>query len=187
MPEVSQTTTQNINLPPPSGDAIQAEKYLNQLIEFIEQDKLLVFRTDLSKFDPSTLQDHFYLILTEYEIEVSHNKHPTSGKDSYIMLFTNIKNVADGSCEKNILAYMHLNSAQFAEFKEVCNQQIERIRKAEEERRLKEALDPLDKALEQLSNKQPENPNSSQSESQSLQTSALSKEEFIVPFPQHPH
>ena len=150
MPDAKDSTTQNINLPPPSGDAIQAEKYLKQLLELIEQDKLEVSHTDLSKFDPSTLQDHFRLILKDYQIEVSHSKHPTSGQDSYIMLFTNIKNAADGNCEKIILAYMHLNSAQFAEFKEASNQQIERVRRAEEEKRLKEALAPVDQALEEL-------------------------------------
>lgn len=144
-------TTDNINLPPPSGDAIQAEKYLKQLIELIEQDKLEVSRTDLSKFDPSTLQDHFRLILKEYQVEVSHSKHPTSAQDQYIMLFTNIKNAADGNCEKIILAYMHLNSAQFSEFKTACTEQLERIRKAVEEKRLKEALAPIDQALGELS------------------------------------
>lgn len=151
MPDAQETKPADLNLPPPSGDALQAEKYLNQLIQLIEQDKLEVYHTDLKKFDPSNLQDHFQLFLKEYQVEVSHSKHPTSGHDQYIMLFNNIKNASDGNCQKIILAYMHLNSAQFAEFRGACLEQIERKRKAEEERRLKQALTPVDQALEQLS------------------------------------
>lgn len=143
------------NIPPPSGDSKQAEKYINQLIQLIEVDKLDVSHTDLAKFDPSSLQDHYRLELKEYRVEVSHSKYPNSGKDSYIILFTNIKNLIDGYVEKIILAYMHLDDSQFAAFKKASLGQMERKRKAEEEKRLKTALEPVDQILQDFSSPQP--------------------------------
>lgn len=143
--------TQNINPPPPSGDPTKAEKYVNQLINFIESDRLIISHTDLARFDPSSLQDHFFIELKEYKVEVSHSKHPDSGKDTYTMLFTNLKNVADGGSLKVILAYMHLDDSQFMKFRRAYTQQVERRKKAEEERKLKAALAPVDQILEQLS------------------------------------
>lgn len=151
MPDNVSGIDQNPNIPPPSGDASKAEKYVNQLISLIESDKLTITHTDLAKFDPSSLQDHFLMQLTDYQVEISHSKHPDSGKDIYTMLFTNLKKVADGSGQKVILAYMHLDDSQFMKFRRAYAQQVERRRKAEEERRLKEALAPVDQILEQLS------------------------------------
>lgn len=136
--------------PPPSGDPSQAEKYINQLISLIETDKLSVSRTDLSKLDPSSLQDHYLLQLKDYRVEVSHSKHPNSGHDSYVILFTNIKNVADGNSQKIILAYMHLDASQFARFRKASVEQTERRKRAAEEKRLTEVMAPVDQALEQL-------------------------------------
>lgn len=136
---------------PPVGDPSQAEKYINQLISLIDMDKVDVFHTDLSKFDPSNLQDHYRIELQDYNVEVSHSKHPNSGKDSYVLLFTNIKDVASGNSEKIILAYMHLDDSQFMRTKRAFLEQETRKRKAEEERKLKEALRPVDQILEQLS------------------------------------
>lgn len=150
MPEVS--SNQNPNLPPPSGDPTQAEKYINQLIQLIDADKLDVSHTDLAKLDPSSLQDHFQLELRRYRVELSHSKYPNSGKDSYVILFTNIKNVSDGSFEKIILAYMHLDENQFSAFKKASFGQIDRKRKAEEEKRLRTALEPVDQILHNLTN-----------------------------------
>lgn len=141
---------QNPSLPPPSGDPKQAEKYINQLIELIEKDLLDVKHTDLAKFDPSALQDHYSLELKEYKVEVSHSKYPNSGKDSYIILFTNIKNISEGNFKKIILAYMHLDESQFTAFKKASLNQIERQRKAEQEKRLKETMVPIDQILERL-------------------------------------
>lgn len=149
MPE---TTDQNPNIPPPSGDSQKAEKYVEKLISLIEQDKLAIAHTDLARFDPSSLQDHFRMDLKDYQVEVNHSKHPDSGKDSYVILFTNLKNLADGNCEKIILAYMHLDDSQFMRFRKSYAEQVERKRKTEEERKLKEALTPVDQALEELSN-----------------------------------
>lgn len=151
-------TTQNINLPPPSGDPQQAEKYVNQLINLLESDLLTISHTDLARFDPSSMQDHFSIDLKDYQVEVSHSKHPQSGKDSYVMLFNNIKNLTNGNCEKVILAYMHLDDSQFMQFRRSYTQQVERRQKAEEERRLKEALAPIDKTLEKFSSDQTQTP-----------------------------
>lgn len=139
--------------PPPTGDPIQAEKYINRLIQLIEQGKLSVSRTDLSKFDPSALQDHYRLELKEYQVEISHSKHPDSGKDSYIMLFTNLKKLADNNCEKVILAYMHLDDSQFIRLKKTYMEQAEKARKLAEENRLKNALAPIDAILQDLTTK----------------------------------
>lgn len=152
-------TTDNINPPPPSGDPKQAEKYVDQLINLLESDLLTINHTDLARFDPSSMQDHFNIDLKDYQVEISHSKHPQSSKDSYVMLFTNLKKITDGS-EKVILAYMHLGDNQFMYFRKAYSQQVERRRKAEEERRLKEALAPIDKTLEEFSSDQTQNPTS---------------------------
>lgn len=148
MPDIASSTDQNPNIPPPSGDPQQAEKYINQLIALIETDKLDVSHTDLAKFDPSALQDHYSLELKEYRVEVSHSKYPQSGKDSYVILFTNIKNLSEGNYEKIILAYMHLSNSQFISFKNAFLQQLQRKRKELEEKRLQNALKPVDQILE---------------------------------------
>lgn len=143
-------TNDPAQLPPPVGDQEKADYYTAKLIEFISADKLTVLRTDLSRFDPTSLQDHYRLDLQDYEVEVSHNKQPDSGKDFYVMLFNNLKHVNNGCTEKVILAYVHISEDQFAKFKTVANDQIERKRKEAEEKRFKEAMTPIDQALEQL-------------------------------------
>lgn len=145
-------------LPPPSGDSEKVDRYLTQLTELINADKLLVSHTDLAKFDPTSLQDHYRLELNDYEVEVSHNKQPDSGKDFYIMLFNNLKSVNEKCTEKVILAYLHITGDKFAKFKTAAETQIERKRKEAEEKRFKEAMAPIDQALEELaSNPQPNN------------------------------
>lgn len=136
---------------PPRGDFEKAEKYVNQLVELINQNKIHAIRTDLKKFDPSSLQSHYIIGLTEYQIEISHSKQPNSGKDSYVMIFNNLKKIAEGSGEKVILAYIYLNDAQFAKFKIVADRQIEEKRRAEEAIRFKEAMAPIDNVLNQAS------------------------------------
>lgn len=140
---------------PPSGDPEQAEKYVSKLIDLVNNDKVLVDHTDLSKFDPSALQDHYRLELKDYNVEVSHSKNPNNGNDSHVILFTNLQNVRDGCTQKIILAYMHLSIDQFKRFTHAAHQQKERIKKAEEEKRLKEALKPIDQALEDISSEKP--------------------------------
>lgn len=136
---------------PPQGDSAKAEQYLNQITNLISQDNITVVRTDLKKFDPSTFEDHYRIELAGFHVEVSHCKQPNSGKDSYIILFTNIKRLKEGCTEKIILAYMNLSPVQFQDFKNAAEDQIERKRRAEEERRFKEAMAPIDEILNNLS------------------------------------
>lgn len=136
--------------PPPSGDPLQAEIYLKKIIELIDQDKIDVNHTDLSKFNPGALQNHFRIDLSEYKVEISHSKYPNSDKDSYVMLFTNIQTINPENPEKIILAYMHLNTTQFSDFRETAYNQISRKKKQAEEKRLKEAMEPINYVLDQL-------------------------------------
>lgn len=147
-------------LPPPKGDGEQAEKYLDKLIDLLKSDKVLVSQTDLKKFDPGALQNHYLLTLESYQVEVSHSKQPDSGQDFYVLLFNNLKQIKEGCNEKVILAYMPLSSDQFQKFKIVADEQIEKKKREAEEKRFKEAMAPIDQALENLNleNPQPEEP-----------------------------
>lgn len=136
---------------PPQGDSQKADKYLTWLIKFIGQDKLTVLHTNLSKFNPTDLQDHYRVELKDYYVEVSHSKQADSGADSFVVIFNNLKQVGEG-CEKIILAYTYLTKDQYQRFKEAAEQQIERFRKMEEEKRFNEALTPIDELLEQAEN-----------------------------------
>lgn len=137
------------NSTPPRGDYQKAEKYITQLCTLIEQNKIEVIHTDLKKFDPNSIQDHYRVALEDYHIEISHSKLPNSGSDSYVMLFTNLKNVAAGSADKTILAYTQLSDSQFQTFKEAAEAQIEERRRKEEEKRFNDALSPIDNLLNQ--------------------------------------
>ena len=158
------TTTQNsdqmqaaeeapqMKTPPPSqGDSDKAEKYINQLVELIKADKILVSHTDLNKFNLDSLQDHYFIQLSDYEIEVSHSKSSDSGQDFYVILFNNIKKVKEGCSEKVILAYIHMNASHFNDFKKAADEQIEKKRKETEAKRFNEAMNPIDNLLENLS------------------------------------
>ncbi len=134
---------------PPRGDFEKAERYINQLVSLINQNKIEVFHTDLKKFDPTTLHDHYSVSLSEYQIELSHSKQPNSGKDSFVMIFNNLKQLSEGSGEKVILAYVYLADSQFTKFKMVADRQIQERVKAEEEKKFKEALEPIDQLLNQ--------------------------------------
>lgn len=140
---------QNNLTPPPAGDSIQAEKYISKIVRLVEQEKLTVDHTDLSKFDPSNLQDHYRLDLKEYVLEVSHSKQPDSGKDSYILIFTNIKKF-DSDCQKIILAYLHLTAEQFKRFTSTAKVHLEKKQKEAAAKKLQEALSPIDQALDNL-------------------------------------
>jgi hypothetical protein len=132
---------------PPRGDYQKAENYINKLVSLVEFGKLQVVHTDLQKFDPGSIQDHYRLDLQDYQIEISHSKLPNSGADSYVMLFTNLKNVSEGNAEKAILAYTQLSNNQFNKFKTAAETQIEEKRRLEEEKRFNEALTPIDSLL----------------------------------------
>ncbi|MFA5932735.1 MAG: hypothetical protein WCV81_00545 [Microgenomates group bacterium] len=140
--------------PPPAGDGEKAEKYLNQLVDLINQDKLTVTHTDLNKFDITSIEDHYRMDLENYEVEINHSKQPDTGQDFYIMLFNNIKkleNDGQNCVNKVILAYTHLTQPQFENFKEAADAAIERKRKQEEEKRFMSAMSPIDNLLENLS------------------------------------
>lgn len=165
---------------PPKGDSEKAEKYINQLVELINQNKLLVFHTDLKKFDPTSLQDHYTIALTDYQIEISHSKQPNSGKDSFVMIFNNFKHLAQGNGEKVILAYIYLADAQFSKFRIVADRQIEERRRLEEEKRFKEALVPIDNLLNQVSSTLPaQNPQTSTTAAESTNNSSYLSEQQI--------
>lgn len=148
----------NENQTPPRGDFDKAEKYINQLISLINQNKITAFQTDLKKFDPTSLKDHYTITLNEYQIEISHSNHPDTdeqsspkGKDSYVMIFNNLKNVSEGSAQKVILAYIYLADAQYSKFKIVADRQIHERQRVEEEEKFKEALEPIDQLLDHAS------------------------------------
>lgn len=146
---------QPLQEPPPTGDPAAAQKYIDQLVELINNDKLKVSHTDLKKFDPSSLEDHYRVSLNHYQIEVSHSKQPQSGKDYHVILFTNLNKVKEGSSDKVILAYMYLSQEQFSKFRMVAKDQLERIAKEEEEKRLKEAIAPIDQILDEMGGNHP--------------------------------
>ncbi|MDO8569960.1 MAG: hypothetical protein Q7R97_00040 [Candidatus Daviesbacteria bacterium] len=148
MPE----NTNSSILPPPSGSPEQAQKYLEKLIGLLDQEKVLVTHTDLSKLDPSSLQDHYYITLNDYHVEVSHTKKADTGEDFYVLLFNNLKQVRDGCSEKVILAYMNFTSEQFEEFKKSAKVQLDKIKAREDAKRFAEAMEPIDQALENLNN-----------------------------------
>lgn len=151
MPEESTySKDESTQLPPPQGDETKAGKYIERLVQLLGQDKVTVIHTDLTRFDPSALEDHYRIDLQDYEIEVSHSKQPSTGKDSYVILFTNVKNIRDGCSEKLILAYMHLSDDQFHAFKRAANDQMEQIRKKEEDKRFVAAMQPIDRVLNQI-------------------------------------
>jgi hypothetical protein len=135
---------------PPKGDYQKAEKYINKLSLLAEQDKVEVVHTDLNKFDPGSIQDHYRIDLKDYQIELSHSKMPDSGVDSFVMIFTNFKNVQEGSTEKVILAYTQLTENQFKRFKSAAHTQLERKRREEEDKRFNAAIAPIDQLLEDV-------------------------------------
>jgi hypothetical protein len=136
---------------PPKGDFQTAERYINQLVGLLNEKKIEVYLTDLKRFDPTTLQNHYTINLKEYQIEISHSRHPDSGKDSYVMIFNNMKQISEGSPAKVILAYTYLADSQFAKFKTVADHMLAEKRRAEEEKRFKEALRPVDNLLDEVS------------------------------------
>lgn len=141
---------------PPKGDIEKAEKYINQLIDLLNQRKIEVYHTDLTKFDPTSLQDHYSVSLKDYQIEISHSKHKNTDKNSYVMIFNNLKNISEGTGEKVILAYIYLADSQFSKFKIVADRQIEERRRVEEEKRFKQALAPIDSLLDEALTHAPE-------------------------------
>lgn len=154
---MSDTNTNQVQTPPPSGDPQKAERYLNILIDLINTDRLKVFHSDLRKYDPTSLQDHYNMQLENYEVEVSHSKQPESGNNSYVMVFSNIKMLQEKDHERVILAFTYLTEEQFSKFRETADKHIQKERKKQEEEIFKEAMLPIDDALENLLNQQSSN------------------------------
>lgn len=148
-------SAQNEPSKPPLGDFKKAQDYINKLVRLISQDKLKVVRTDLKRFDPTTLQNHYRLDLRDYQIEVSHSKDPNSGKDSYVMVFTNLATLSQNpeTNQKVILAYLHLNQDLFGRFKNCAEEQLEKVRRLEEEKRFNQVMEPINRVLENIEEK----------------------------------
>lgn len=139
--------------PPPAGTTTEAQKYINSFVGLLNQDKIAVTHTNLDKFNPSSIQDHYKIDLGEYEVEVSHSRHPDSGQNFYVMLFNNLQKLRveyqdNSNPSKAVLAYLHLTEEQFKYFKTSATNYLERRGKEEEEVRFKEAISPIDKILD---------------------------------------
>lgn len=137
-------------LAPPGVDSKKAEKYLEKLIPLIDQDKITVSQSDLKKFNLDCMEDHYRINLTDYEVEVSHSKHPDSGEDLFVMIFNNLKNIHSSQADRAILAYIHLTPDQFHQFKASASNQLARKKKQEEERRFDEVMAGVDQVLEEV-------------------------------------
>lgn len=140
--------------PPPKGDTVEADKYTEQLCGLIVNNKILISHTDLNKFDLANLQDHYKMDLGDYEVEVSHTKQPDSGKDFFVMLFTNLKKVQENGAtctNKVVLAYINLTEEQFRAFKNATYDQLEAQRRKEEAQRFRQAIAPIDQLLATIS------------------------------------
>lgn len=145
------TNLDEAKTPPVGGDPEKAAKYISQIIELIEKDLVEVIHTDLKKFDPSSMEDHFRLNLKDYNVEVSHAKDSNSGKDSYILLFTNLEHLKEDCDKRVILSYLRLGDDQFQKFKTASIDQLNRKKKEEEEKRFNEVMAPIDQVLNELS------------------------------------
>ncbi len=139
--------------PPPSGDSQKADEYISKLTKLLSQDKLTVIHTDLTRYEPCTIADHYKIVMQSYEVEVSHTKQPDTGKDYYVMLFNNVRQFEQSN--KLILAYIHLNNDQFQVFKKACEEQLDRQKAIEDRKRFEAAMSPIDQALNEVSATQP--------------------------------
>jgi len=135
---------------PPKGDEQKGEKYVVDLIRLIDQGKVQVNKTDLSQFNPSSLQNHYRLDLDDFQIEISHSTHLETGANSFVIIFNNLRNIADGNTEKAILAYIHLTEEQYRRFHSTAEEQIEKLKKIEDEKKFIDAVRPLDDRLAAL-------------------------------------
>jgi hypothetical protein len=136
-------------MPPPSADGVHADKYIKWLVELIGKGKLLVLRSDLSKFTVDSLHEHYRINLDNYDLEVSHSKSPDN-EDMYIILFNNLRVVAAAQSERTILSYLQLSAEQFNQFKTVAEAQLNLIKKKQEEKRFTETMVGVDQELEKF-------------------------------------
>lgn len=135
---------------PPLGDPAKAENYLNRLVRLIDKDKASVFKTDLDKFDLTSIQNHYRVDLGDYDVEVSHSIQPETDKDFHTMIFNSIKKVTAGSSSKIILAYIHLTEDQFKLFKVSADEALERQQRRDDKERFIEVMQPVDDLFNNL-------------------------------------
>jgi hypothetical protein len=135
---------------PPLGDPTKAETYITRLVRLIEKDKATVYQTDLDKFDLTTMQNHYRVDLGEYDVEVSHSIQPDTDKDFYTIIFNSIRKIQDGSSNKVILAYIHINEDQYRKFKISADEALERQKRKDDAVRFVEVMKPLDNVFNSL-------------------------------------
>lgn len=150
MPDTNGNLQPVAHTTPPKGDEAKGEKYVADLIRLIESGKIQVHKTDLSQFNPSSLQSHYRIDLDDFQIEISHSTHLETGNHSYVIIFNNLKKIADGNTGKAILAYIHLNETQYLRFHKAAESQIEKLQKIEDEKRFLQAVRPFDDRIAQL-------------------------------------
>lgn len=141
---------QDNTLLPPGADSDKAEKYVAALVDLVSQDKLIVTQTDLSRFNSSSMEDHYRVNLEDYDVELSHNRNSETKEETFIMIFNSISKFDNAEPKPLILSYMHLTSEQYLKLKEVADAQIERNKKKEEEQRFLKTMEPVDALLDQL-------------------------------------
>lgn len=143
MPEPS---APNLSVPP-LGDSAKADRYVASLVKLIEKDRVKVIQTDLSRFDLSSMQNHYRIELGGYDVEISHSIQTETNKDFYTMLFNSIRHVQEGESDKVVLAYIHLNDSQFARFKASADEYLERRQREADASRFTEVMAPIDDVL----------------------------------------
>ena len=132
---------------PPTTDPDKARAYLDKLISLINQRKFPLTHSDLNKFDACGMVDHYRIDLGNYFAEISHSKHPNSGKDVFALVFTNIEKIRQGNQQEAILSYLPLTPDSFEHFKTAAEHHFELLRKEAEEKRFQAAMRPIDELL----------------------------------------
>jgi len=96
------------------------------------------------------MEEHYRIDLSQYDVEISHSKHPKSGEDIYTMIFNNLTQLGENrDLQRVILAFIHLDKKQFEQFKDAADSQIQRKWQEEEEKRFKDVMAPVDQLLKQ--------------------------------------
>lgn len=131
---------------PPVGDHQQAEKYLTQLLSTLESHLYPLTRSDLST-NPGNFQDHYRIDLGQYHAEVSHSKHPQSGNDIYSLIFTSLEKIRLGQTDQAVLSYIPLTQDLFSRFKNAAESYFAAKKRLEEQKRFREAMQPIDDIL----------------------------------------
>src|SRR5579884_1003285 len=137
-------------LTPPGGDSKQAQRYIDTLSELIKADKITVSQTDLSRFNSPSMEDHYRIDLQHYDAELSHNKNPETGEETFILIFNSINKFDNENPKPVILSYLRLTDEQFLKLKQAADNQLEKFRQVQEEERFTTTMAPIDQMLSQL-------------------------------------